>query len=161
MRTRGFEEITEKYKIDGIETYLPKRGTTHSACYDFRIGKEVTIWPEETVVVPTNIKAYMQPDEVLLIFIRSSVGIKRGIIISNGTGVIDSDYYGNIDNDGNIFIALTNIEPQPTGEGHFPSSPQRFNKGDKIAQGMFVKFLKADDDTTTEERTGGIGSTGG
>ena len=91
----------------------------------------------------------MEKDEVLLIYIRSSLGIRNGIGLANGTGVIDSDYCDNPDNEGNIIIALRNYGDVGY---HFPA-------GSKIAQGVFVKYLNADADSVTAKRIGGIGST--
>lgn len=81
---------------------------------------------------------------------RSSFGIKKHLTIPNGVGIIDSDYYGNENNDGNIIAALYN----------FGQEPVQINTGDKICQGIFIPFKVTDDDTATGERTGGVGSTG-
>ena len=86
----------------------------------------------------------MGSDDVLLMFVRSSVGIKRHLMLSNGTGVIDSDYHDE------IHVALTN----------YGSEPQEVKSGERVAQGVFVKYLLTDTDDTEEERKGGIGSTG-
>lgn len=84
-----------------------------------------------------------------MIYIRSSVGIKKGLVLSNGTGVIDADYYSNPDNDGNIGISLLNTMNEDIV----------IEAGEKIAQGIFVGYLVADDDQATAERVGGFGST--
>ena len=81
---------------------------------------------------------------------RSSWGFKKKISIPNSVGVIDSDYYGNADNDGNIAFAFTN----------HGSEPLQVNVGDKIGQGIFLPFLLTDDDKADGERVGGMGSTG-
>ena len=91
----------------------------------------------------------MQEDEVLQLHIRSSIG-KRGIILSNCTGIIDSDYYSNPSNDGNICIMLRNMTDEIV----------ELMGGEKIMQGIFTKYLIADNDNATEQRVGGIGSTG-
>ena len=93
----------------------------------------------------------MQDDEVLLINIRSSVGIKKSIVLSNIQGVIDSDFYSNPTNDGEIMIALTNIGDKV----------QVIEPNARVAQGIFMKYLVADkDEVVNEKRTSGIGSTG-
>ena len=93
----------------------------------------------------------MCTDEVLLLYVRSSVGIKRHCVLANGTGVIDSTYANNPDNDGNITIALTNVGDQV----------QYFNKGERVMQGVFVKYLITDHDCPlSNTRKGGIGSSG-
>jgi len=138
----GYEEVAK----------LPKRSTKHSAGYDFHTTNSlpVLILPQKTVVFDTGIKVSMESDEVLLMHIRSSVGIKCGIILSNCTGVIDADYYNNPDNEGHIRIALTNI-----GDVAQTIKPQ-----EKVAQGIFMKYITTDDDNPTGKRVGGIGSTG-
>lgn len=123
---------------------LPVRATKGSAGYDIRVTNGDTILPGETVVFHTGLKVTMEPDEVLLIFPRSSIGIKRQLMLSNTTGVIDSDYTDE------IHMALTN----------FGDEPQEIKSGEKVAQGVFMKYLTTSYDNATEERKGGIGSTG-
>ena len=145
---RKFEVVTGYEEVAKI----PKRSTKHSAGYDFHTTNSlpVLILPQKTVVFDTGIKVSMESDEVLLMHIRSSIGIKRGLILSNCTGVIDADYYNNPDNEGHIRIALTNI-----GDVAQTIKPQ-----EKVAQGIFMKYLVTDDDNPTGTRVGGIGSTG-
>jgi len=151
MKNRGFEEVSEQFKKFKDEpTILPKRGSKHSAGWDFFLKEDISIGPGFTIVTWSDVKAYMQPDEVLKIHIRSSVGIKQGIVIANQTGIIDSDYYSNENNDGNIGISLYNQD----------CITKHLEKGTKICQGIFEKYLVADGDETTEERVGGIGSSG-
>lgn len=138
-------------KCNGYEdAIIPVRATATSAGYDFCTINDVAVPAGGIAKVVTGIKAYMEKDEVLLLYVRSSVGIKHGIGLANGTGVIDSDYCDNPDNEGNIIIALRNYSDVGY---HFPA-------GSKIAQGVFVKYLTVDEDATTAERVGGIGSTG-
>ena len=150
MRERGFE-IAKVYENENIN--LPRRSTAHSAAYDieaacdivlpsFKIGMKPTL-------IPTGLKAYMLDDEVLMILPRSSGPKKQGIMFPHSMGVIDSDYYGNIDNDGHIFVQCINIKDEDV----------EIKKGDKIAQAYFQKFLVTDDDDAIGERIGGFGST--
>jgi dUTP pyrophosphatase len=148
-RIRGFEVVREDCFDKNIEVYMPKRGTAHSACYDICVGKDVIIPPHETIMEKTNIKVYMPNNEVLMVFVRSSVG-KQGIVLANGTGIIDSDFFSNPDNDGNIGLLLHN-----NTDRHMT-----INKGTRVAQGLFTKFLLTDDDDANGERLGGCGSTG-
>ncbi|MFV0247000.1 MAG: dCTP deaminase domain-containing protein [Mycoplasmatales bacterium] len=141
---RGFEKVS--YIDGGI---IPKRGSKDSAGYDFSTIEEVIIEPNKMVVCNTGIKAFMQEDEVLSLHVRSSIGIKKGIILANITGIIDSDYYNNEDNEGHIMIALRNIS----------NNTITLEKGEKIAQGIFNKYLVVDNEEELEKRTGGIGST--
>ena len=148
VRTRGFEHVDDKFR-KGEKGFIPERATKNSAGYDIRTPVNFTLMPNERVVIPTNIKAYMQPDEVLELHVRSSTGIKKHVVLSNSTGVLDADYYSNPDNDGNIMLALWN-----TGNDQV-----MFTRGDAICQGIFRKYLVADNDNATAERMGGIGST--
>ena len=124
---------------------LPVRGSKGSAGYDFHIisPSRAVIKPQETVKFETGIIAYMEDNEVLTMHIRSSVGIKRNIVLSNITGVIDSDFKKP------IIIALTNIGDKS----------QIIEPNERVAQGIFMKYLTTDDDNADAERTGGIGST--
>jgi len=143
---RKFEKVT--YDDSGI---IPTRSDNGSAGYDFYTPQDIVIKPGEAVLFKTNIKAQMLPDEVLLLYIRSSVGIKKHIVLSNGTGVIDSTYYGNPDNEGNIMCALYN----------YGTEEQVITAGDRVMQGVFVKYLTTDNDIViNKQRTGGIGSSG-
>ncbi len=92
----------------------------------------------------------MEKDEVLLVFPRSSLGKKKGLILTNSVAVIDADYYSNPNNDGHIMINLFN----------FSNTDQTIEKGERFAQGIFIKYLTTDDDQTTKTREGGFGSTG-
>ena len=149
-RIRGFELVKEDAIQNKVKCILlPKRSTKNSAGYDFFLPKNVAILPHNTILLWTDVKAYMQEDEVLQLHIRSSIG-KRGIILSNCTGIIDSDYYSNPSNDGNIGIMLRNMSNEIV----------ELMGGEKIMQGIFTKYLIADNDNATEERIGGIGSTG-
>ena len=93
MKTRGFE-IISMYRAVGI--HLPERKTGASTGYDFAAAEEVVIPPGDGALIPTGVKAYMQPDEVLLIYIRSSAALKKHLMLMNSVGVIDADYYGNL-----------------------------------------------------------------
>ena len=127
-----------------IETELPRRATKYSAGYDFYAAVSAEIKPGEKYVIPTNTAVEMDEDDVLLIFPRSSYAIKFGLDLVNSVGVIDADYKDQ------IFICYRN-----TGD-----EPFFIKRGDRIAQGVFVKFLKTDDDKAGGERHGGVGSTG-
>ena len=94
----------------------------------------------------------MQPDEVLLIYIRSSAALKKHLMLMNSVGVIDADYYGNAENEGHIYIPLYNYGKEPV----------RIAAGERIAQGIFTHYLTVDGDTAGSGavRAGGFGSTG-
>lgn len=154
---RGFEKISFKEfkKIFGddkelYEEYLlPRRASKNSAGYDILAIKDYVIKPKEILKIPTGLKVRMQNDEVLLIVVRSSMGFKHNVRLTNQVGVIDSDYYNNIDNEGHFFVSLQN-----EGEKDYI-----VKKGEAYAQGIFIKYLISDDDTASEIRKGGLGST--
>ena len=164
---RRFEKVS---RIDE-EIKLPKRSTENSAGYDFYAIDDVFIEPIghgqnqaamlmrmpfamyhndiKPILVRTGVKAEMLPGEFLLLANRSS-NPKKGLILVNGVGIVDSDYYNNIDNEGEIMFAFINIGDEMI----------RITKGDKLGQGIFMKYYLTDDDTADGERQGGFGSTG-
>ena len=152
---RGFEKISKAEWIKAMseELYenivLPKRSTQNSAGYDFYAPYDLVIKPNEEVVIKTGIKSYMNSGEVLLIFVRSSLGFKYNVRLKNQVGVIDADYYNNSSNEGHIMVALKN-------EG---TKELVINTGDRLVQGVFINYLISDDDAACGSRTGGIGST--
>lgn len=141
---RGFELITS---IEGGK--LPSRGTKASAGYDISIIEGAIINPGSTHIFATGIKAYMQTDEYLSLHVRSSIGIKKGLILANVTGIIDSDYYNNPDNEGHIMVAVHNTT----------QAPVEVLDGERICQAIFSKYLITADDQASDSRLGGIGST--
>ena len=101
------------------------------------------------ILVPTGIKSYMLDDEFLQLSNRSSGALNKGLILTNGVGVIDADYYNNPDNEGEIFFQFINFLPFDV----------TINQYENIGQGIFKKFLLADDDNPSGKRIGGMGST--
>lgn len=144
---RGFEVVTINKRKTSGEIILPTRGTRRAMAWDFYAPETYSVMPNETVKVWTDVKAYMQDDECLIINVRSSMGGK--FMLANTMGWIDADYYSNESNDGNIGIFLKNISDEV----------QTIFKGDRIAQGAFFNFLVADNGNTDNIRTGGWGST--
>ena len=135
MKQRGFE-IAKGWEDKNIN--LPERKTKYAAGYDFEAAEDIVV-PSfkkgmNPTLISTGIKAYMQDDEMLCIYNRSSNPKKKGLILANSVGIIDKDYYGNPDN---ILI----------------------KKGECIGQGIFQKYLLTDDDEASGDRTGGFGST--
>lgn len=175
-KKRGFA-VVSRFANAGLS--LPQRATSHSAGYDFTAAEDFllpTIWRMNFVrlfrlirnehpltdedyemaekvlkpyLVPTGIKAYMGPDEYLMLANRSSNPIKRGLVLPNGVGIIDADYYNNPSNEGEIFMALVNVGVRDVV----------LHKGDHIGQGIFMPFLTADGDQGNDRtRAGGFGS---
>ena len=128
---------------------LPTRATAKSAGHDIYLPMDVTLLPGRKTLIWTDVKVEMESDEVVLIVPRSSLGIKQGIMLSNTVGVIDSDYFENPGNDGNIGLSLLNT----SGVG------VELKAGERVAQAIFVKY-GVTDDTVDAERVDGIGSTG-
>ena len=150
MKNRGFE-VAKGFEDKSIN--LPERKTKFSAGYDIEAAEDVVIPSfhkgDAPVLVPTGLKAYMMDDEVLYLYNRSSNPKKKGLILANSVGVVDSDYYGNPDNDGHIMFAFYNMKEEDI----------TIKKGDAIGQAVFSKYLVVDDDTASGERMGGFGST--
>ena len=108
-RIRGFE-VVKAWEMKGI--HLPERKTSKSSGYDLESAEDVILAPHKTTVLSTGLKAYMQEDEYLAVYIRSSLAIKHGIVLINSTGIIDADYYNNPDNDGEFMFAFFNISDE-------------------------------------------------
>lgn len=173
-KVRGFE-VVNKYKDQGLT--LPKRATHGSAGYDFRAAETITIpsmWNVLTknngitsmqngeineenktflksTLVPTGIKAYMPENEYLMLVNRSSNAMKNHLSLPNAIGIIDSDYYENENNEGEIFVQLIN----------YGLEDYIIEKGDRIAQGIFTSYAVVDNEMDDfEKRVGGFGSSG-
>ena len=150
---RGFEIVEDKHrKHPECEIVMPIRATSKSAGYDICTPVEVVVPAGGySSIIFTDIKAYMLPDEVLKTYVRSSIGMKKGLILANVTGIIDSDYYSNEDNDGNIGFMLKNLTDKDVV----------LEAGERVIQGIFSKYLVVDGDIPkNEDRKGGVGSTG-
>lgn len=141
---RKFERIT------GSMADLPQRATGKSAGYDIKAYEATVINPMECKYIPTGLKVKLNEDEFLQLVARSSLYKKYSCIIPGGFGVIDSDYYNNPDNEGHFMIPLLNLSKTPVA----------IPFGERIAQGIFTKYLKTDDDAPSlQVRKGGFGST--
>ena len=175
---RGFEKVSYSDK----DIKLPIRATRGSSGYDFYATEDLVIPPGEKVFFLTDVKAYMQQDECLLIDIRSSIGHEKDLILTTTIGNIDSDFYNNPKNEGNIGIGLRNLKkefelvnmPKPieaSEDGEFlgiipiikdlrKENTVVIKAGERVAQGIFIKYLTIDNDKPKSEfRSGGYGST--
>ncbi|MGE4321236.1 MAG: dUTP diphosphatase [Acholeplasmataceae bacterium] len=142
-------EVVSKYQEQGVQ--IPKRQTEHSAGYDLASIEEIVIQPGEIKMIPTGLKVELPGDEALFVFPRSSLGIKKQLMMSNSVGVVDADYYNNPNNEGHIMVPLFNFGNQVT----------TIEKGERVAQGIFMTYKKTeDDDTEGILRVGGFGSSG-
>lgn len=149
MKIRGFEVVSA---YADREIKIPARETACSAGYDLAAAEDVILPPHQATLVPTGLKAYMQPDEYLGIHIRSGFSVRNAVSCVNGQGVIDADYYDNELNEGHILVPLINHGEKPV----------HIQKGTRIAQGIFYRYLPADGDAigVGAARRGGLGSTG-
>lgn len=138
------EEIYNKIR-------LPCRATTGSAGYDFFSPKEFTLNPGCSIKIPTGVRCKIDDGWVLKCYPRSSLGFKYRLQLNNTVGIIDSDYYHS-DNEGHIFLKLTN----DTNE----SKIVKIGKGNGFAQGIFIEYGITYNDVVDSVRNGGFGSTG-
>ena len=131
------------------EIPIPRRATEGSAGYDFACPVAVTLAPGEMRVIPSGLRALIEPGWVLMICPRSSLGRKYGMRLANTVGIIDSDY-ALAENEGHILVAVVNGGDKPL----------TLNPGDRFCQGIFLPFGTAEEEEVTEKRVGGYGSTG-
>ena len=129
---------------------LPERATGGSAGYDFYLTAAITLAPGESIRIPTGIRCLMNEGWVLFIFPRSGLGFKYRFQLDNTVGVIDSDYSGS-DNEGHIFVAVTNDAKE--------TKTLSLKEGEAFVQGVFLPYGLTEDDSTTNVRNGGFGST--
>ena len=171
-----FEKISAYKDIDLL---MPKRATKNSAGYDLAAAEDVIIpsilecqkflntFTADKVftlkdisnitkttgikptLVPTGMKCQLDEGKYLELSVRSSTPLKHWLILANGVGIIDADYYNNLDNEGHIFLQFINLSPFPI----------EIKKGDVIGQGIIKSYYLTEDDNITTERTGGFGST--
>ena len=114
------------------------------------IKKATSASGAKPALVSTGMKCQLEPDTWLKLVMRSSTPLKHWLILANGIGVIDADYYNNPDNEGEIFLQMINLTPFPI----------RLKKGDIVAQAIICSYGKTDNDCATGDRVGGFGSTG-
>lgn len=167
MRLRGFEVCKG---FENCDISLPVRKTKNSVGYDIEAAEDTvipSIWKTvfanmkkflsgnteyetfKPTLVKTGIKSYFGEDEVLVLANRSSNPGKKGLVLANSIGIIECDYYENLDNDGHLMYAYYNFFPTDTV----------IKKHEVIGQAYFQKFLITDDDKAEGIRLGGFGST--
>lgn len=146
-----FPQYTEADIRDMYERLeLPRRATKGSAGYDFYAPFAFSLPPGATIKIPTGIRVKMEEDWVLKLYPRSGLGFKFRLQMNNTVGIIDSDYF-NSDNEGHIFVKLTN----DSNEGRTVD----VTAGMGIVQGIFLEYGITVDDDTDGVRNGGFGST--
>ena len=129
---------------------LPKRATSGSAGYDFFSPFSFELQPGQTIKIPTGIKIEMPKGVFALGVPRSSYGFKYRMALDNTCMIGDSDFYNNPTNEGHCMAKFTN----------HGDKTMEVNAGDAYMQCLLLPYLLTDDDEVTENRTGGIGSTG-
>ena len=146
---RGFK-VVSKYREKEIN--LPKRHSQGSAGYDFEAACDLVVKAHEftPILIPTGIKAYMPDNECLMLINRSGNPKNKGLVMPNGIGIVDSDYFNNTGNEGEIFFQVINLK----------SEDAIIKKGDRIGQGIFTNFFKIAHDEAQGIRIGGFGSSG-
>ena len=170
-----FEKVA---RFSNVDFPMPMRKTAKSAGYDFAVAEDIIIPPYADLVdrmkhkmydlydlkqmaaltkeknakpslVSTGVKCKMEDNQYLELSVRSSTPLKYWLLLANGIGIVDADYYNNKDNEGEIFFQLINLSPFPI----------ILHKGDIIGQGIIKSYEKIDEDNSTNEREGGFGST--
>ena len=147
----GFDnESEETIKAYYDDLKLPKRATKGSAGYDFYAPFDITWAPGETIKVPTGIRVYMEENYVLKLYPRSGLGFKFRLQLNNTVGIIDSDYYYS-DNEGHIFVKLTNDSKW--------ENTLNIKQSQSICQGILLSYGITFSDNASAIRNGGLGST--
>ena len=148
---RRFEFVD---RVKGKEFKLPERSTKNSSGYDFYAPERVEIPPyklgDNPTMVKTGVKAYMPDVEFLMLANRSSNPKKKKLVVANGVAIIDADYVDNEENEGEIGFLFYNVSKETVV----------IEAGEKLGQGIFVRYGITDDDEAVGERIGGFGSTG-
>lgn len=156
-----FEKVSKKqysldtwggrHMVDYDEIKLPRRATKFSAGYDIYATIGFELPAGESIKFPTGIKVALDDNKFLMVVPRSGLGFKYRTQLDNTVGIIDADYYNNSNNEGHIWVKITNDSKR--------GDTLVVNKGDAIAQGIILEYFKTDDDDTDRVRNGGLGST--
>ena len=140
-------------KFERISKYpnavIPYRATEHSAGYDFVAAEGVYVRPHSISLISTGIKCQLEPEYYLQLALRSSTPKKKGLMLANGIGIIDADYYNNSDNEGHIMFQVYN----------FTDDTVEIEAGERIGQGTILRYYITENDNATGTRCGGFGST--
>lgn len=143
-----FPQDGNEHRYDAIQ--LPLRATIGSAGYDIFAPLDFTLVPNEMIKIPTGIRCQIEQGWVLQLYPRSSLGFSYRLQMNNTVGIVDSDYFES-DNEGHIFLKLTNDSKE--------QKLLHIKAGQGIAQGIFLPFGITHDDDVITVRNGGFGST--
>jgi len=128
---------------------LPRYETAGAAGFDLASAADLAIAPGAVALVPTGLVIEVPAGHFLGIFARSSTPLKRGLIVANGVGVVDSDYCGPADE---IKIQVLNVTTRAVA----------VKRGDRIAQGIVIPYMRAEwreEQSTDRPTRGGFGAT--
>ena len=129
---------------------MPSYQTAGAAGFDLAASADLTVAPGAIVLVPTGLVVEVPVGHFLAIFARSSTPLKKGLVVANGVGVLDSDYCGPTDE---LKIQVMNVTKAPVD----------IKSGDRLAQGVVMPYARVDledSDGATAPSRGGFGSTG-
>ena len=144
------QNIVKFERINGYnDVNLPYRATKGAAGYDFECAADTICPPHSITLIPTGIKAQIDAGYYLQLAVRSSTPKKKGLMLANSVGIVDADYYNNPDNEGHIMFQVYN----------YKDINVKVPKGERIGQGVFLKYAVTDDDNAEGDRLGGFGST--
>jgi len=128
---------------------LPEYQTAGAAGFDLASSTDLMVEPGQIVLVPTGLVVAVPPGHFLGIFARSSTPLKRGLVVANGVGVLDSDYCGPADE---VRVQVLNVTREPV----------QIRRGDRLAQGIVMPCVRAEltEGEPDAPSRGGFGSTG-
>ncbi|HEV8319068.1 MAG TPA: dUTP diphosphatase [Vicinamibacterales bacterium] len=139
-----------KIKRLDLTVPLPAYGTPEAAGFDLASAHDLTVAPRAIALIRTGLLIGVPPGHFLAIFARSSVPLKRGLMVANGVGVVDPDYSGPEDE---VMIQVLNVTDRDV----------TVRRGDRIAQGIILPAPRVTWEEVEEIRSvtrGGFGATG-
>ena len=139
-------EITDVFEQILFPEMSPKSKNYHTLS---EMGAQTALVNARPTLVPTGIKCKLDPGTYLELSVRSSTPLKYWLVLANGIGIIDADYYNNPDNEGHIFLQLINLSPFDI----------KIQKGEAIGQAIIHRYEITEDDAAEGDRVGGFGST--
>jgi len=142
-------EVSENLQDEYDNIVMPQRKTIHSSGYDIHSPIDFVLEPGESIKIVTGLKVYIDNNLWLMIIPRSSLGFKYRLQLDNTVPDIDSDYVDNPDNEGHIYLKLTNDGKKTL----------TIKSGEAIVQSIFTPFFITVDDNPGGQRIGGLGST--
>lgn len=126
----GLFDFSKNYTLEEIADIVKKAGA-------------------KVTLVPTGVKCKLDKNTFLQLSVRSSCPLNHWLVMGNGVGIIDADYYNNPKNEGHIYFQIINLSPVNI----------QLKKGDVIGQGIILPYLITEDDNASGKRVGGFGST--